>query len=77
MLILEDDVISGMTLGYVVEAIRPFGPRSMDLYLGRPAGGQLLENVDPTIGKTYLAEDHLDPGCRKDYEAEFVEFFAR
>ena len=76
VLILEDDVISGVTLGYVVQDIQKFQPRSMDLYLGRPADGQLLKNVDPAIGQTYLAEDHLDSGRRAEYEADFVEFFA-
>lgn len=75
VLILEDDVASGITLGYVVGAIQEYEPRSLDLYLGRPKDGQVLDNIDPAIGKVYLAEDYLDSGRLEEYEAWFVSFF--
>jgi hypothetical protein len=75
VLILEDDVASGTTLRHVVNAINEYQPRSLDLYLGRRKGDQALENVDPAIGTTYLAEDYLDPNRREEYESQFVTFF--
>ena len=76
VLILEDDVASGLTLSFVVGAISDFNPRSLDLYLGRPKDGQVLENVDPAIGTVYLAEDYLAAEQRAEYEAQFAAFFA-
>jgi hypothetical protein len=75
VLILEDDVASGTTLRYVIGALQEYEPRSIDLYLGRPKDGQVLDHVDPAIGTVYLAEDHLDPHRRKEYEIQFVERF--
>lgn len=75
VLLLEDDVASGKTLELVVEALKPFRPASIDLYLGRPKDGQVLDHIDPGIGKVHLAEDHLKPSQRTEHEIEFVEFF--
>lgn len=75
VLILEDDVASGTTLRYVVTSLQEYQPRSLDLYLGRPKDGQILEHVDPAIGTVYVAEDHLAPDRREEYERQFVEFF--
>ena len=77
VLILEDDVASGTTLRYVVRALQQYEPQSLDLYLGRPKDGQVLEHVDPAIGTVYLAEDYLDPSQREENEARFVAFFGQ
>ena len=76
VLILEDDVASGLTLRLVVIALELNEPRSLDLYLGRRKEDQVLENVDRQIGSIHVAEDHLDPTRREEYEAEFVRFFS-
>jgi len=75
VLILEDDVASGTTLRYVISELQEYEPRSIDLYLGRPKDGQVLDHVDPAIGTVYLAEDHLNPHRREEYETQFVDFF--
>lgn len=75
VLILEDDVASGTTLRYVAGTINEYEPQSLDLYLGRPKDGQVLDHVDPAIGTVYLAEDYLVPDQREDYESQFVAFF--
>jgi hypothetical protein len=75
VLILEDDVASGTTLRHVVSAISEYQPRSLELYLGRPKDGQVLEHVDPAIRTVYLAEDFLDLSRREEYESQFVAFF--
>jgi hypothetical protein len=75
VLILEDDVASGTTLRYVIAALMQFEPATLDLYLGRPKDGQVLEHVDPAIEVVYLAEDRLDPRQREQYESQFVQFF--
>jgi hypothetical protein len=77
VLILEDDVVSGITLRLVTRALLEHQPRSLSLYLGRLKEHQVLENVCPEIEAVYLAEDHLDPRRREEYEAEFIRFFAR
>jgi len=77
VLILEDDVVSGLTLRLVVSALRPYRPRSLDLFLGRAKADQLLENVPPKIGTIYVAEDSLDPRLRAVYESSFATFFAK
>jgi len=76
VLILEDDVVSGLTLRLVVSALRPYRPRSLSVFLGRPKNDQLLENVPPEIGTIYVAEDNLDPRLRGDYESSFATFFS-
>jgi hypoxanthine phosphoribosyltransferase len=75
VLILEDDVASGTTLRHVIGALKQYRPSSIDLYLGRPKDSQVLEFVAPTINTIYLAEDHLDPNRRSDYEDQFIRFF--
>jgi hypoxanthine phosphoribosyltransferase len=75
VLLIEDDVISGRTLQLIVEHLRQFSPRSLDLYLGHNKGVQHLRNVPPEIGKVYIAEDNLNPNERLKLEREFVGFF--
>lgn len=77
VLILEDDVVSGLTLRLVVSALLPYRPRSLDLFLGRPKDDQLLENVPAEIGTIYVAEDNLNPRLRAVYESSFAMFFAK
>jgi hypothetical protein len=75
VLILEDDVASGTTLRHVVNTLQEYEPKALDLYLGRRKDGQVLEHIDPAIGTVYLAEDHLDPNLREQYETQFVNYF--
>lgn len=77
VLILEDDVISGLTLRLVVTALREFSPRSLALYLARRKEGQQLQYVPHEIQRVYLAEDFLDPAKRAQHESEFAKFFER
>jgi hypothetical protein len=77
VLLIEDDVIGGRTLRLVVEHLRQYAPASLALYLGHTRGIQHLRNVPPEITATYLAEDHLDWGRRRDDEQSFVEYFGR
>lgn len=76
LLVLEDDIVSGVSLNLVVNELANYAPHSLSLYLGREKDSQLLENVPPVIKEVYLAEDLLDPAERGRYEAEFIEFFA-
>jgi len=76
VLILEDDVASGTTLRHVINALMDYQPESVDLYLGRHKDSQVLDSIHPAIGRIYLAEEHLDPKRRDQYEADFVSFFA-
>lgn len=75
VLILEDDVVSGLTLRLVVSTLRSYEARSLDLFLGRHKEDQVLENIPPEIGTLYVAEDYLDPLRREDYESSFAAFF--
>lgn len=75
VLILEDDVATGTTLRLVLERLRAFAPRAIDLYLGRPKDGQSLEFIDPIVENVYLAEDVLNPDRRQDYEDDFMVRF--
>jgi hypothetical protein len=75
VLVVEDDIISGVSLALVVSALATYAPRSLSLYLGRDKESQQLENVPELITEVYLAEDHLDPAERGRYDAEFVKFF--
>jgi hypothetical protein len=77
VLLVEDDIISGVSLGLVVSALATYEPRSVSLYLGRDKEDQHLQNVPPSIAEVYLAEDHLDPTERGRYEADLLEFFGR
>jgi hypothetical protein len=75
VLLLEDDVISGVTLRLVVDAVLAASPRSLALYLGRAKEDQILENVPPEVTAVYLAEDCLDLAKRAEYEAGFADAF--
>ena len=75
VLLVEDDIVSGVSLELVVRELAIYSPRSVSLYLGREKESQQLQNVSPSITEVFLAEDHLDPAERGRYEAEFVEFF--
>lgn len=75
MLILEDDVASGTTLRHVVNTLMDYQPVSLELFLGRRKDSQVLDSIDPAIGKVYLAEEYLDPGRRDEYEMIFIRFF--
>ena len=75
VLLLEDDVVSGVTLRLVVDALRQHAPRSLALYLGRRKEDQILENVPPEVSAVYLAEDLLRAAERGQAEAEFAAFF--
>lgn len=76
VLILEDDVVSGLTLRLVVSTLKSYEVRSIDLFLGRRKEDQLRENVPLEIFTVYLAEDYLDPRHREDYESSYVAFFS-
>ena len=75
VLILEDDVVSGISLKFVTDALEPYSPTSLALYLGREKDYQQLQNVPPQIEMVFLAEDCLDPALRGQQEAEFARFF--
>lgn len=76
VLILEDDVISGLTLRLVADALKKYEPASLALYLGRKKSDQQLESVPAGIKPVFLAEDWLDPALRAQYEGEFRQTFA-
>jgi len=73
-LLIEDDVVSGISLGLVMKEVARHEPSSVSLYLGREKDSQQLQNVPPQIDRVYLAEDDLDPAGRGQYESEFLEF---
>ena len=75
VLILEDDVVSGITLRLVINALQAYKPRSLALYLGRRKEDQQVESIAPEIESVFFAEDYLDPTLREQYESEFVRFF--
>ncbi len=75
VLIIEDDVISGVTLGLVVDALQEYKPRSLALYLGRRKDDQQMGSIVPEIEQVFVAEDCLDPSLREHYEASFISFF--
>jgi hypothetical protein len=77
VLLIEDDVVSGVSLELVVRELARFGPLSLSLYLGRDQGSQQLQNIPATIGEVYLAESCLSAADRQRHEREFVEFFAK
>jgi hypothetical protein len=75
VLLIEDDIVSGVSLGMVVAALAPYQPRAISLYLGRRGEDQQLQNVHPDIERVYLAEHDLDPAARGRYESEFLNAF--
>lgn len=76
VLLIEDDVRSGRTLGLVIEHLRLYGPHSLHLYLGHGKGVQVLENVPRDIRKVYVAEDLFSWDTLQELEPEFERFFA-
>jgi hypothetical protein len=76
VLIIEDDVISGVTLRLVVGGLKQYNVRSLALYLGRRKEDQQLETIAPEIDCVFLAEDCLDDAHREQYEEEFSSFFS-
>jgi hypothetical protein len=75
VLLIEDDVVSGISLDLVMKEVARHEPSSVSLYLGREKNSQQLQNVPPQIDRVYLAEDGLDPAGRGRYESEFFDFF--
>jgi len=75
VLLIEDDVVSGVSLELVVRELAKFAPLSLSLFLGRDKDSHQLQNVPSAIFRTHLAEDHLDPAERPRFEREFMEFF--
>ena len=75
VLLVEDDVVSGLSLRLVIDEIARHGPSSVSLYLGREKSSQQLQNVPLEIERVYLAEDDLDPTYRNRYESEFIDTF--
>jgi len=76
VLILEDDVISGVTLTLVVEAVMKHEPAWVGVYLGRRKEDQQLGSIPQEVSEVFLAEDILDDTRRAEYESEFIEFFS-
>ena len=75
VLLIEDDVISGMSLRLVLAALEGLSPRTVALYLGREKDSQQLENVPAAIEAIYLAEDCLKAVEFENYEADFMAMF--
>jgi hypothetical protein len=73
VLIIEDDVISGISLQLVCDAIAVFEPASISVYIGRRADSQCPENVPTSVKQVFLAESHLGEG-RERYEQEFIDW---
>ena len=77
VLLIEDDVVSGISLDLVMKEVARHGPSTVSLFLGRDKDSQQLQNVPPQIDRVYLAEDCLDPAARGRYESDFFDFFQR
>ena len=75
VLLLEDDVISGISLELVMQTLAPYEPATVSVYIGRRADSQCPENVPVSVNSVFLAEVHLDQSARARYENEFVELF--
>ena len=75
VLLIEDDIISGVTLRLVVAELEQYAPRTLGLFLGREKEEQQLENIPVAITEVFLAEDCLKPEEREHYELAFVTFF--
>ena len=75
VLVIEDDVVSGVSLKLVMDQLQLHAPRLVSLYLGRERDGQQLDNVPPGIADIYLAEERLDPNLRAQYETDFLTAF--
>ena len=77
VLVLEDDVISGVTLQLVVKGFLHYQPRSLSLYLGRAKEDQQLENAPSEIDVAYPVENHLDSSLRERHESAFLAALAK
>ncbi|MGP0065064.1 MAG: hypothetical protein ACLQGP_15890 [Isosphaeraceae bacterium] len=75
VLLIEDDIVSGISLDLVMKEVARRDPSSVSLYLGRDKDSQQLQNIPAQIDRVYLAEDSLDPAGRGRYESEFLDFF--
>jgi len=75
VLLIEDDVVSGVSLGLVIAALRKHNPSSISLYLGRRADGQCPENVPAGVSPVFLSETYIATADRPQHEAEFERFF--
>jgi hypothetical protein len=75
VLLIEDDVVSGVSLDLVMKELTRHEPRSVSLYLGREKETQQLQNIPPQIDRVYLAEDCLDQADRGRHESQFFDFF--
>jgi hypothetical protein len=75
VLVIEDDVVSGVSLGLVVAAVLAHRPLSVSVYLGRRADGQCPENMPEGVGLALLAETLLASVDRPQHEAEFIRHF--
>lgn len=75
VLLIEDDVVSGVSLGLVVTAVLQLRPASVAVYLGRRADGQFPGNVPAAVSRVHLAETDLDPADRPRHEADFIQVF--
>jgi hypothetical protein len=77
VLVVEDDVMGGATLRLVAAELGRHGPARLDLWLGHSIGIQHPENVPADYGEVFYAERALDLRRYDEYEAEFLEEFAR
>jgi hypothetical protein len=75
VLLIEDDIVSGISLKLVIKELARHEPSSVSLYLGREKDSQQLDNIPSQIDAVYLAEDVLDPARRGQYELDFLAFF--
>ncbi len=74
VLIIEDDVSSGKTLGLVVAHLDQNNPCRLSLYLGHSKSIQKLDNVPNRIMTIYLSEDCLDLSKREICEHKFASW---
>jgi hypothetical protein len=74
VLLIEDDVVSGISLGLVLKEVARYEPSSVSLYLGREKDSQQLQNIPMQIERVYLAEDEPDLAARDLFESEFLDF---
>lgn len=74
-LVLEDDVISGVTIAMVMAELLQHQPSSLSLLLGRAKEDQQLDSIPAEFEAIYLAEDVLNESLRSEYEREFIAAF--
>lgn len=75
VLIIEDDIISGRTLGLVVDALRPHSPQELSLFLGHSREVQHLGNVPTGVQHIYLSEDACTLFSHDEMEKAFLKAF--